>query len=204
MKASMIALKGETAESGEAGVSMHIQILPNMCVCCLKSFEILNPSVHPSSISKLFHVLRHCMSLFLCCHVRCATQWVLMVRVTKPKEGETKEEKRERESKLTLEGLDTNFTKAEAEKILNDTVAWMEGGCVGTWPYKGKIEFYMMGGNHKLTCLKMVAPLLPHVSAVHHQRVRVFWGITLTEQLKVCCVCVLCVLEMPLCLCFLR
>jgi hypothetical protein len=105
----------------------------------------------------------------------CVSQWVLLSRVHEDDESDERK----------LNGLDTDISTEEANKVLKAVRKWFQGGMTGPQPYKGVFQYHVLGGNHKTLSIQAAYKVLSHIPDLQYVMCRFFWKIPPIDQKKV-------------------
>jgi len=103
-------------------------------------------------------------------------QWLLLYK-RHPSTDDSKE--------ATSNGLDTDIDRDTAKRVIKAMRKW-KGGDPTDFKYYSTYGARAIGGNHKSAGMKAAFALMPKEKRLARQEVKVFWGLTLGQQRKVC------------------
>ena len=85
----------------------------------------------------------------------------------------------------TSTGLDTDIDTDTALAVIKSAEKF-KGSDIKEWRYYQSYGFKTVGGNHKGKAMKAALALMPTCKLLFRQEVKVFWGLTVQQQRKVC------------------
>jgi hypothetical protein len=102
-------------------------------------------------------------------------QWLILYKKSEDDEAKAK----------TAKGLDVDIDSKTAQKIIKSATKFT-GKEPADWQYYSQYGFKTLGGNHKGKAMKAALSVLPTVKELQRQEVKVFYGLSLQQQRKVC------------------